>query len=261
MIRRLIATEFVKVMEVGKTAPILCACTDQHENQAGEFVIKLRQRIDLGVRGLLQEFLGSRIATHFGILVPEPAGVSIEPDFAMAVAERDGNLAASLQASIGLNFGSKILYPVSTWLVNRSIPDAMWRDAVNIFAFDALLQNPDRRFDNPNLFTQGDNIYVYDHETSFSFLLALAASAEPWNVRGESYLANHVFYRRLKSKEIDLADFEERLKGLTAEVLAEIREEIPEEWRHADVERIEAHLTAVRDHAEQFVEQVRGRLA
>jgi hypothetical protein len=64
----------------------------------------------------------------------------------------------------------------------------MWRDAVNIFAFDALIQNPDRRSANPNLFTQGDNIYVYDHETSFSFLVAVVKSAEPWNLEAEQYL-------------------------------------------------------------------------
>lgn len=74
-------------------------------------------------------------------------------------------------------------------------------------------------------------------------------------------MENHVFYRRLKSKEIDLADFEERLKSLTADVLAEIREEVPEEWQHGDLDQIETHLTAVFDHAEEFVEQVRRRLA
>jgi hypothetical protein len=244
-------------METGKTAPILCGCADKNGNQAGEFVVKLQQRIDLGVRGLLQEFLGSRLASHFGILVAEPVGVSIEREFAVALAEHDRALAASLQASIGLNFGSKILNPVSTWLVNRSIPAAMWSEATNIFAFDALIQNPDRRTENPNLFTQGDSIYVYDHETSFSFLLAVPKSDKPWNIEGEEYLANHVFYKRLKSKEIDLRDFEERLNALTADVLAAIREEVPDEWRHADLNSVEAHITAVRDHAGEFVEQVR----
>jgi hypothetical protein len=250
----------MKVMESGRTGPILCACTEEDGAQAGEFVVKLRQRVDIGVAGLLHEFLGSRLASHFGILVPEPVGVFVEPEFAMALTERDNNLAASLQASVGLNFGSRLLYPATSWPVNKSIPAAMWRDAVNIFAFDALIQNPDRRPENPNLLTQGDNIYVYDHETSFSFLLALLAAPEPWNIEGEAYLANHVFYKRLKSKEIDLADFEERLKALTVGVLAGIREELPEEWQHPDLERIEAHLTAVHDHAEDFREQVRRRL-
>jgi HipA-like kinase len=261
VLRRLIATQFIRVMEVGKTAPILCGCHDQNNNYAGEYVVKLRERIGIGACGLLLELLGSRLAAHFDILVPEPAAVLIEPEFAAAFAQRDPNLAASLRASIGLSFGSKMLNPVSTWPINRPIPEAMFGDAVKIFAFDAMIQNPDRRPENPNLFTQGDNIYVYDHETSFSFLLALSPSAEPWNLECEPYLANHVFYRRLRAKEIDLADFKERLDELTMGVLAKIRKDIPEDWQHGNLERIEAHLLAVHDNSERFIEQVRRRLA
>lgn len=254
------ATEFIKVMKSGRTAPILCGCSNQDGKPAGEFVVKLRQRIG-GTRGLLQEFLGSRLASHFGILVPEVGAVEIDLEFAEALDEQDRNLAASAKASIGLNFGTAIINPATTWLVDKSIPDAMWRDAVNIFAFDALIQNPDRRSANPNLFTQGDNIYVYDHETSFSFLFAVARSADPWNLEGEHYLDQHVFYRRLKAKEIDLGDFEERLVALTDDALGKIRDEVPGEWMHADLGQIEAHLTAVSGRAEEFSEQVRRRLA
>jgi hypothetical protein len=151
---------------------------------------------------------------------------------------------------------------MTTWLVNRMIPEAMFRDAANIFAFDALIQNIDRRVDNPNLFTQGDSIYVYDHEeTSFSFLLALSPSAEPWNLEREEYLERHVFYSRLRAKEIDLQDFGHELKALTKEVLTAISEEVPPEWVHEDLKRIEDHLMEVQKNTEKFVEQVRRRLA
>jgi hypothetical protein len=151
---------------------------------------------------------------------------------------------------------------MTTWLVNRVIPEAMFRDAVNIFAFDALIQNPDRRVENPNLFTQSDNIYVYDHEeTSFSFLLAVSPSAEPWNLERETYLERHVFYSRLRGKEIDLTDFGRELKALTREVLTAIREEVPPEWVHEDLKRIEDHLMEVQRNTEKFVEQIRRRLA
>jgi len=138
----------------------------------------------------------------------------------------------------------------------------MFRDATNIFAFDALIQNHDRRVENPNLFTQGDSIYVYDHEeTSFSFLLAIAPSDEPWNLEREAYLNRHVFYSRLRTKEIDLVDFGQCLEDLTAEVLTTIREEVPQEWRHEDLQRIEEHLVELQKNAEKFLEQIRRRLA
>ncbi len=136
----------------------------------------------------------------------------------------------------------------------------MWQQAANVFAFDALIQNPDRRTDNPNLFTQGDDVYVYDHETSFSFLLAVGSSSEPWNLEREDYLARHVFYTRLRSKQISLDHFRQRLEELTETFFLNIREETPAAWMHSDLERIEAHLVEARDHADQFTEQVRRRL-
>lgn len=244
-------------MTSGRTAPLLCGCADQSGRHDGEFVVKF-----LSVKGALYELVGSRLATHFGILVPEPAAVHVEQEFADVANEHLRKQIPPRKIGIGLNFGSRIINPMTTWLVDRVIPEAMFRDATNIFAFDALIQNPDRRVGNPNLFTQGDNIYVYDHEeTSFSFLLAISPSDERWNLEREDYLTHHVFYSRLRAKEIDLTDFGQRLKALTPEALTTIREEVPPEWGHEDLKRIEGHLMKVQKNADKFVEQIRRRLA
>jgi len=260
MLNRVIAIELIRIMTTGRTAPLLCACVDHDARQAGEFVVKVLGA-PTGANRALFELIGSRLASHFGILVPDPAVVQLEQDFVDVLSEHLPERASSLQDSVGPNFGSRVLSPMATWLVDRIIPDAMFRDAANIFAFDALIQNPDRRAENPNLFTQGDNIYAYDHETSFSFLMALGKSAEPWNLEREGYLDRHVFYSRLKSKEIDLRDFADRLNDLSPRALATMREEIPAEWMHTDLERIETHLLDVRKNSGKFVEQVKRRLA
>jgi len=215
----------------------------------------------ISAKGALFELLGSRLATHFGILVPEPAAVEINKDFADVVSEILCRQLSSPKIGIGLNFGSRVVHPMTTWLTGRTIPDAMFRDATAIFAFDALIQNPDRRAINPNLFTQGDSICVYDHETSFSFLLAIARSVKPWNLEREKYLEEHVFYTRLKSKRIDLSDFKNRLNSLNGRVLTEIKKDIPPEWMNSDFERIEAHLLAIHENTDDFIEQVTRRLA
>jgi hypothetical protein len=244
-------------MTSGRTAPLLCGCAHQNGRHDGEFVVKF-----LSVKGALFELVASRLANHFGILVPEPAAVQVEQEFADVVNERLRQQTPTRKIGAGLNFGSRIINPMTTWLVDRVIPEAMFRDATNIFAFDALIQNPDRRVENPNLFTQGDSIYVYDHEeTSFSFLVAVSPSEEPWNLEREAYLARHVFYNRLRGKEIDLADFRECLEALTPEVLTTIREDVPPEWAHEDLKGIENHLMKVRKNADEFIEQIRRRLA
>jgi|SRR5579859_280211 len=261
MLLRLTATQFVRVMTSGRTNPILCGCSDSAGNPAGEFIVKLLGQPNAGSAGALFELVASRLAQYFDILVPEAAAIEITRDFAEVVADVQPQLAAALRAGVGLNFGSRVIKPMSTWLVGRSIPETMLPDAIKIFAFDALIQNPDRRADNPNLFTQGDDIYAYDHETSFSFLFALAASPQPWNLEDQNYLQHHVFYSRLKSRELDLNDFRDRLNALTAIVLARIKTEAPKEWMHGNWERIEAHLNEICAHADEFVEQVRRRLA
>jgi HipA-like kinase len=261
MLLRLTATQFVRVMTSGRTNPILCGCSDSRGNPAGEFVVKLLGQPTAGSCGALFEFVASRLAQHFDILVPEAVALEITQDFAKIVADIQPHLGPALQAAVGLNLGSRVIKPMSTWLVGRSIPEAMLADAVRIFAFDALIQNPDRRADNPNLFTQGDGIYVYDHELSFSFVLAVGISPQPWNLEDHDYLEHHVFYTRLRSRELDFTDFEDRLYSLTETALARIKTEIPKEWMVGYWERIEAHLNEIRTHADEFVEQVRRRLA
>lgn len=257
MLTRLTATQFIRNMTSGRTTPLLCGCADHNGRHDGEFVVKL-----LSAKGALFELVGSRLATHFGILVPEPAAVQVEEEFADAVNERLRHQIPTRKINAGLKFGSRVISPMTTWLVDRVIPEAMFRDAANVFAFDALIQNPDRRVENPNLFTQGDSIYVYDHEeTSFSFLVAVSPSDEPWNLEREDYLTRHAFYSRLRAKELDLKDFRQGLKTLTWEVLTTIREEVPPEWADEDLKRIEGHLMKVQKNGDKFVEQIRRRLA
>ena len=210
---------------------------------------------------LVSELIASRLAAYFEISVPEPALVSIEADFAEQVVGTEPSKAKLMMASIGLNFGSRHLTDVVIWPVDKTIPEAMWTSAVSIFAFDALIQNPDRRFSNPNLFSRGDEIFVFDHELAFSFIEALFPSTEPWRLHHCDYLTDHVFFRRLKRREIDLTGFAERLSELPDSILPAVLAEVPPEWNNENVARIEEHLVAVAGQAERFAEEIRRRLA
>jgi HipA-like kinase len=266
MMRRLIAAQFHRLMDTGRTSPLLCGCEDSAERHIGDLVVKLRGNLDRRESGLLSEMVGSQVAAHFGILVPEPSIVEINRSFAELVAAelvamRRPEIADGILSSIGLNFGSRLLTGVATWPVDKQIPEAMLGSAADLFAFDALVQNSDRSYDNPNVFTRGDSMYAYDHEMAFSFLLDIRPSPTPWILDREAYLDRHVFFTRLKGKQIDLANFAERLKFLTDAVLAAVRASVPESWANPDWLRIEAHLRVVRQHADEFVESVQRRLA
>jgi hypothetical protein len=255
MIPRLTVTQFERFMTSGRTSPALCGCEDHAGAKVGEYVVKLRGSI--GESGLLNELCAAKLAGHFGLASPEPALIAIEQVLVDLVGTTGSSLAERFAGSVGLNFGTRALTGVSIWPVDKNIPDAMWQGAVDIFAFDAMVQNPDRRFSNPNLFTRGDSLLVFDHETAFSFLAALFPSATPWKLDDQQYLANHVFYRKLKSKPIDLTGFTASLGGLSDALLEGIVADVPPEWNNGNLPKIEQHLRTLRNHAGEFAEEVR----
>lgn len=147
-----------------------------------------------------------------------------------------------------------------TWPVGEPIPFSLRAEAAQVFAFDAFTQNPDRRFDNPNLLRRGDEIFLIDHETAFSFLYALKVQPQPWRLEQLAFLEQHVFYLGLKGKPVDLARFADALRALSDAKLDSISGEIPEEWKNEKLSNVLSHLKQVRDHADDFVGQVKGRL-
>jgi hypothetical protein len=255
MIPKLVAIQFVRFMESGRTSPALFGCEDESGRSVGEYVVKLRGTV--GEAGLMKELFASNIARYFNLLPPPPALIVIEQPLADLVAHAVPAQAAVIEGSVGLNFGSLVQTGVSTWPVDKSIPAAMLQGATDVFAFDALVQNPDRRHSNPNLLTRGDSFIVFDHEMAFSFLLALLPSANPWSLDDQRYLLEHVFFRALKSKAIDVTFFTNSLVGLTDALLSELAAEVPSEWNNESVPKIKEHLCVMRDHAGEFAESLR----
>jgi hypothetical protein len=263
MIQTVQAVQFHRFMGTGRTTPVLCGCEVDEGVAAGDYVVKLRGGIDRGSNGLASELIASRLAGYFGIPVPQPALVLLDPAFVELVSlSQPEDRARRMRSSIGLNFGTRQLSDVTTWPVDRAIPDAMWETAVKTFAFDALIQNPDRRFNpNPNLFSRGDEIILFDHELAFSFLEDIFPSETPWRLDRCNFLSDHVFFRRLKGKEIDLLAFTDALSALSERVLPAILAEVPGEWNNGNLPKIDGHLRAVAGQAAAFAEEIRRRLA
>lgn len=254
----LTAKRFQRFMETGRSSPALCGCVDETGKDCGEYVVKLRGAVDSREAGLVNELLAARLANHFKLTAPEPAVVVIENELIDLIAREYSERKTALELSVGPNFGTRHLTGVSTWPVDKAIPEEHFVTATEIFAFDALLQNPDRRYDNPNLFSRGDGLLIFDHDAAFSFLFDVFPSGAPWEVDNERYLTNHVFYRRLKSKCIELEEFIVNLVDLSEAVLEGFVAELPSEWDNQDnVRRIVEHIGALRQHGEEFADSIR----
>ncbi|MCK7468807.1 MAG: hypothetical protein MZU91_12240 [Desulfosudis oleivorans] len=154
MLDSLTATRFDRRMTKGRTGPFLLEC-ETVAGDAVEVVAKFNGP-QLPVEGLVREALCAMLAADLGLPVPACYCVHLQPDFLAAVASTHGAEAAVLAAAVPVGFGSAKLPPgFSAWMPGRSIPKGMQQGAAEIYAFDLLVQNPDRRPDNPNLQVQG----------------------------------------------------------------------------------------------------------
>lgn len=102
---------------------VLWGCSDVGGKLPGDFVLTLLGLPAKGHREALYEFVASRRAKHFGILVPEPVAVGISRGFGLLLANSKPHLAATFQTSVGLNFGTRVINPMTGWLIGRTIPE------------------------------------------------------------------------------------------------------------------------------------------
>jgi hypothetical protein len=263
VIDQVTATTFHGFMENGRTSPAKFSCEGITPLVTSEYVVKLRGGLELRERGLVYELYASMLGSYFGLSCPRPAIVLIEKDLADGILEDfigDEHKAQIVRNSIGLNFGTQLLTNLSAWPVDKSIPGSMQTAAIKIFAFDALIQNPDRGFNNPNLGSRNDDLFVFDHETAFSFLFEIFPSSTPWKLERENYLEKHVFANVLSEVPFP-TDFLNLLRGLSKDVTAYFAEQIPSVWKSSDLPKIEARLALMSEHAAEFAEEVIRRLA
>jgi hypothetical protein len=263
-IKRLRASALSRCLTSGRTRPAILLCEDANGAPAGEFVVKFRGGIDTCVAGLAYELLASVLAEELGLFTPPPAVVEIDQEVAVLIQKVEPRLATVVANSVGLNFGSEVLQSgFSTWPVGKSIPLSLRQAALEVFAFDALTQNPDRKYSNPNLLWNGNELCLIDHEMAFSFLYAVTKPSHPWELshRNFDFLKEHVFYRELKGQKLEIDRFVGALNGLSNKFFNQLTRQLPSDWNTPVVQRIVDHVKSVCKHTKEFAEQLRWRLS
>jgi hypothetical protein len=258
-ILKLAATQFIKPMLTGRNRPLLLGCEDT-AGQMFESVVKLRGR-EMSEKTQIAELVCAMLADDLGIDVPQAAVVDVPAGFELIVADKDA--ARAVKASVGPNFGSIHLgQSFTTWPPART-PHGHHRDqAAAIFAFDALIQNPDRTAKNPNLWVRSDRLGVYDHDQAFSFLSLpiIGGAPRPWDTAAQAsgsfrFLEQHIFFAPLRGSAFDLDGFEERLGDLGETQFSAYADNVPADWREGNglCEDIVAYLSEARGECSTFV--------
>lgn len=213
----------------------------------------------------LVEWLASAIGRHLGIKVPEPMAVRISREFATSL---DQPIRSVMMQSTGTAFGCRFYpAPFLQWTNGELLPMDLRQAAAETIAFDVFVHNPDRRRENPNVFTSRQEILALDHDQAFSFIVPLLGEqtdpAEDPLIA--SVLERHVFSKLFGRKVPDLQRFRSAVMDLTDEVLEEIARITPGAWQEGPaagkLQKIVGVVRRRRDSIDRWLPQVEAWIA
>ncbi len=204
----------------------------------------------------MAELFAAFLAKQLDLQIPEPFLINVSQDFVASL--RDPAERERFDKCIGLNFGCRHITGHNIIPVGMPLSGGMREKAAAILAFDALIQNPDRKCERPNLLWQGESLFVIDHEAAFAFLFSIFSGTPPFEQKAfEDILRGHVFYRELKATALPLEHFQKRLKALNEKKIRDIVTFIPTQWHNEHIDKVVQHLLLIRKNADKFIEGIR----
>jgi hypothetical protein len=157
MMRTVVATRYVTPLREGGSLPGLVEADDD-----GLYVVKF-SGAGQGPRALVAEWIGGELGRAIGLTVPDLVGIDV--DATLGDAEPDEEIHDLVRASGGLNLGMDFLpgalgFNRAAVSPDEPIDPEFAADAVWL---DALVTNPDRTAQNPNLLVWHGRLWLIDH--------------------------------------------------------------------------------------------------
>ena len=214
VLEQVTVTRYVTPLREGGSLPALVEA-----DNLGTYVLKFRGA-GQGPLALVAEIIAGELARHLKLRTPELVLADLDPQ--IAITEPDPEIQDLLRASEGRNLGVDFLpgsagFDPLGWTADREF-------ASQLLWFDALIQNVDRTWRNPNLLVWHKDIWLIDHGAALYFHHnpATADPAKPFDA------AQHVLAARgrpgLEAAHAALAP------RVTKQVLEEIANVVPADW-------------------------------
>ncbi|MER5193482.1 HipA family kinase [Streptomyces sp. NPDC002755] len=215
MLKEVTATRFVTPLREGGSLPGLVEADD-----LGLYVMKFTGA-GQGRKTLVAEVVCGELARRLGFRVPRL--VTVQLDIVLGLGEPDQQVQELLKSSGGTNLGMDFLsgalgfdplaFPVTS------------EEAGRIVWFDALVNNVDRSWRNPNLLVHRGDLWIVDHGATMiwqhNWPTAEASAARPYDASDHALVP---FGPDVAAAAADLAP------RITADLLAEVTAEIPDVW-------------------------------
>ncbi|MFE0456493.1 HipA family kinase [Streptomyces sp. NPDC058914] len=215
MLKEVVATRYITPLREGGSLPGLVEADD-----LGTYVLKFAGA-GQGRKTLVAEVVCGELARRLGLRVPRLVTVDLDP--VLGLGEPDQQVQELLRSSGGTNLGMDFLsgalgfdplaFPVSP------------AEAGRILWFDALVNNVDRSWRNPNLLVHRGDLWLIDHGATMiwhhNWPSAEASATRPYDATDHA-LAR--FSPDTAAAAAELAPL------VTADLLAEVTAEIPDVW-------------------------------
>lgn len=213
MLEHVTVTRYVTPLREGGSLPAIVEA-----DNLGTYVMKFRGA-GQGPLALVAEIIAGELARRLSLRVPELVLAGLDPR--IAVSEPDPEIQDLLRASEGVNLGVDFLpgsfgFEPLGWTAE---PDF----ASQVLWFDALVQNVDRTWRNPNLLVWHRNIWLIDHGAALYFHHNWP-TADP---KRPFAAAEHVLRDRATALDAAHAALAPRI---TADLLTEVTALVPPEW-------------------------------
>ena len=206
---------YILPLREGGSLPALAEADDDFK-----YVLKFRGG-GHGVKMLISELLGGKIAEVLGLKIPELVFANLDVDFGRT--EGDEEIQDLLKFSEGLNLGLHYLSAAIAYDTSFKVDADL---ASKIVWLDAFITNIDRTYKNTNLLWWNKEIWVIDNGASFYFHHSWqnfeTAAKTPFK-----YIKDHVLFNRATK----LAEADAYAKSvLNDEIFRDIVNLIPDEW-------------------------------
>ncbi|MBL1089692.1 HipA family kinase [Streptomyces sp. NPDC001739] len=215
MLTEVMATRYVTPLREGGSLPGIVEADD-----LGTYIMKFTGA-GQGRKTLVAEVICGQLGRRLGLRVPDLVRMQLDP--VIGLSEPDQEVQELLKASGGLNLGMDYL-PGSLGFDPLAF-EVSAREAGRVVWFDALINNVDRSWRNPNLLVWHGELWLIDHGAAMiwhhNWPTAEKAASRPYNA------SDHV----LATFGPDLAAAaEEFAPQITEELLTEIAADVPDEW-------------------------------
>ncbi|MGH1517920.1 HipA family kinase [Chryseobacterium sp. JK1] len=253
----ILALGHLSALPGGTTLPMVIRGICKANNNKGDYVIKYISAPRMNCNACCRELVASFIAQEMGLVTPNPVIIDVTQDYIETLRGDDSFKLVS--DSKGQNFGAEFLQGLIPFINGQNITDVQFQSATDIFAFDILTLNTDRRTDKHNLATDGkENMIIYDHELSFGFVHEIFTNPTPWLIKESemTWITNHVFYNYLKDKKPDFGTFIDKLDRIDDTFWGKALSMIPTHWQNDQLDKIKHHFDSLSNNKDVFLQQL-----